>query len=114
VATCHDGAVAFARDFARARWELQLGDEIPPLIAGEALFRVTGNPTKEEAVRLGGLTLSDNAGSTTRRACAQFRGPNEFPSLLEDYRKAYWKPGLLAQPNLQAATLRTLLWLMQD
>jgi hypothetical protein len=114
IATCHDGIVAFADDFAKARSELQLGDDIAPAIAAEALFRVIGNPTKEEAVRLGGLTLSDNAGSMNRRACAQFRASNECASLLEDYRKAFWQAGLLAQPNLQAATLRTLLWLMQE
>lgn len=108
IASCHDGAVAFARDFAKAKTDLHLGNEIPPPIAADALLRLIGNPTRNEAVRLGALTLSD-AGSMTLRDCAQFRQATNVESLLENYQRAYWKPGLIGQPCEEAATLRTLL-----
>jgi HAD superfamily hydrolase (TIGR01549 family) len=113
IAACHDGSVAFAQEFVKSAPGLKL-DDIPPVVAGEAFFRLISQPTKEEATKLGGLTFSDNAGSMTSRHCARFRSPSDPASLLEDYHKAYWKPGLLAQPSPEAAALRTLLSLMQE
>jgi hypothetical protein len=113
IAACHEGIVAFAQEFARSAPGLKF-EEIPPLVASEAYFRLISQPTKEEAAMLGGLTFSDNAGSMTYQHCARFGSSSDPASLLADHYKAYWRQGLLAQPNSQAATLRTLLWLLQE
>jgi FMN phosphatase YigB (HAD superfamily) len=110
----HDGTAEFAQAFkkrmARYGW-----DAIPVEIAIENLVRLTTNPTSEEAVRLGAVVHDENLGTNQGHPLAVFRPESSEPAdLWEDYKSAYWKPGLLNQPTAQAAQLRLLLWLMQD
>lgn len=114
VAQIHEGATAFAGAFGKSARDFDFG-EIPPEVAAESLLRLQANPTKVEAQKIGGLTHSDNMGSATRRFVARFRPDSHAPAdLWDDYLNAYWKQGLISQPSAQAATLRTLLWLMKD
>jgi predicted HAD superfamily hydrolase len=108
----HHGALAFAEDFKR----LHAGRELPLLssaIASEEFFRIIGNPTAEEALLLSTLVHCDNLGSTSTHAAAELRPTSDPAQLLEDYRIAPWKQGMLALPTPEAAALRTLLKLME-
>jgi hypothetical protein len=109
----HDGITAFAREYRATPGTLG-ADEIPPGVAVEGFLRLVREPTKEEAVRVGGLVHGDDFGTSTARHAARFRPTSDTAEALwEDYQRAYWKAGLLNQPSPQGAALRTLWWLMQ-
>jgi hypothetical protein len=114
VKAMHDGTAEFAEDFTKRRARYGW-DSIPVEIATENLMRLTTNPTSEEALQLGSVIHYENLGTNQGRPMAAFRpGSIEPADLWEDYTSACWKPGLLNQPTEQAASLRTLIWLMQD
>jgi predicted HAD superfamily hydrolase len=108
----HAGTLAFAEDFKR----LHTGRDLPalsPAIAAEEFFRVINQPTAEEALLLSPLVHCDNLGSTSIHVAAELRPTSDPAQLLDDYKKAAWKQGILALPTAEAASLRTLLTLME-
>ncbi len=108
----HAGALAFAQDLRRiaAPFDLPL---LPPELASEEFFRVIERPTAKEARLLGGLAHCDNLGSSSTHLSASLRPGGDPAELLEDFHKANWKQGVLSLPTPEAASLRTLLWLME-
>ena len=109
----HAGIVAFAREHRDVPGPVR-GDELPAVVAAAEFLRLATAPTKEEAVRLGGLVHGDDYGTDAVRYAARFRPGSATPEALwDDYEQAYWKPGMLNQPSPQGAALRTLWWLMQ-
>jgi FMN phosphatase YigB (HAD superfamily) len=109
----HDGIIAFAKEFRSLPLDLA-ADTMPPTLAVKDLLRLLKTPTKEEAMQIGGLALSDDFGTNNIRWMARFRPSSSSPkSLWEDYQQAYWKPGMLNQPSAQGSALQTLWWLME-
>jgi predicted HAD superfamily hydrolase len=109
----HAGALAFAEDFQR----VNAGCDFPALsaeMASEEFFRVINQPSREEASQLGGLVHCDNLGSSSTHTCARLRPTDDPEQLLEDYKQAHWKQGLLSLPTPEAAALRTLLWIIES
>ena len=110
----HNGTAAFAGDF-KSQIDRHGWCSVPPEIAMENLVRLITRPTTEEAVRLGQLIHCENLGTRRGRPVAMFRPESIEPNeLWEDYCNAYWKQGLLNQPSVQSAQLRTMLWLMEE
>jgi hypothetical protein len=83
-------------------------------MASEEFFRVINQPSREEASQLGGLVHCDNLGSSSTHTCARLRPTDDPEQLLEDYKQAHWKQGLLSLPTPEAAALRTLLWIIES
>jgi len=95
----HEGIVAFAREY-RVTPDALRAAELPPGLAVEGFLRLVRNPTKEEAVRVGGLVHGDDFGTDRVRGLAQFRsGVWTAETLGEDFERAYWKSGMLNQPT---------------
>jgi hypothetical protein len=105
----HDGILAYAQAFAANRLTASL-PEIPPEIAAGNLLRLFLHPTPGEAERIGQLEHGDGAGSLTRKPLAAFGHDSLAPQdLLDSYRNAYWKEGLLGLDTAQAMALRQLI-----
>jgi predicted HAD superfamily hydrolase len=108
VRAIHEGILSYARSLAAQRLLDGLG-EISPEIAAGNLVRLITRPTPEEAERLGALEHGDGAGSLTRKPLAAFGHDSLEPrALLDSYRNAYWKEGLLALDTAQSMNLRQL------
>ncbi len=107
----HEGAVAFAHDFRAAQSRLGLS-ALAADVAGAELWRVITSPTADEAARIGDLTHGEGIGSAVTNGMACFRrGATTALSVLEDYDRAYWKPGLLARRDPRTLLLRNAIWL---
>lgn len=110
----HEGAMDYAR-LVREEGASFRVNKLDAEAASEALFRVIANPTAEEAHVIGTISHGDGMGASASRAFAAFRKENFTPSgVLEDYRRAYWKAGMLNQHSAQALMLRSLLWLHEE
>jgi predicted HAD superfamily hydrolase len=108
----HEGALRYAREFKYAHRQYNFS-AIPSVVAAEELFRLFTHPTPEEAERIGGITHCENYGMDSFRYVAKFTAGMQPQELLENFKMAYWKTGLLGQNNQQAMALRNLLWLME-
>lgn len=107
----HDGAIAFAEDYMRCP-VMEGRPMLPAKVAAEEFFRVLNAPTVEEAAMLGQLGYCDNLGSSSLHVAAQLRATTNPAEMVEDFNRAHWKQGLLANPTEAGAALRTLVWLM--
>jgi predicted HAD superfamily hydrolase len=107
----HDGAIAFAEDYMRCL-VMQGQPPLPAKVAAEEFFRVLNKPTVEEARMLGQLGYCDNLGSSSVHVAARLRATTNPAEMVEDFNRAHWKQGVLANPTEAGASLRTLVWLM--
>jgi len=107
----HDGAIAFAEDYMRCL-VMQGQPRLPAKVAAEEFFRVLNKPTVEEARMLGQLGYCDNLGSSSVHVAARLRATTNPAEMVEDFNRAHWKQGVLANPTEAGASLRTLVWLM--
>jgi predicted HAD superfamily hydrolase len=108
----HQGALAFAEDFRHRNPDWK-SSPLPPELASEGVFRVINQPTIEEAQFLGGLVHCDNFGSSSTHVSASLNAISDPTQLVESFKKVHWKQGCLALPTVEAAALRTLLWLSE-
>ena len=110
----HEGAMDYAR-LVREEGAAFGVNKLDADAASQALYRVIANPTAEEAQFIGTVRHGDGMGASASRAFAAFTDGNFTPNgVLEDYRSAYWKAGLLNQHSAQALMLRSLLWLHES
>lgn len=108
VQAIHEGILCHAQALAANRLAGGLG-EIPAEIAAGDLIRLLMRPSPEEAEQIGRLEHGDGVGSLTRKPLAAFGHDSLAPGdLLESYRNAYWKEGLLGLDTAQSMALRQL------
>lgn len=104
----HEGILACALAMVSHPLHNSLAD-IPPEIAADELTRFLSAPTPQEVSTLGTIEWNDDGESASGQPLAAFGHESlDLQDLIDSYRKAAWKQGLLSLDTTQSWLLREL------